>query len=162
MLIQVKPDAELCLRTVNAEQPPCHWSGFPSGWPAQVVKWTTGIALIAVDKCSCLRLEKKFESAAYRTRIWVSITIKILGKVDNLCRNFISEEIQRKKRVKIKFLHFGYKIIGFLFSSLKLECILLPIFHVVEEHIFKLWWRIEPDCSKWPPTHWYLCIYPQI
>lgn len=64
--------------------------------------------MIAVDKCSCLSSEGKFESAACCTRIWISIKIKILGKVDSLCRNFISEEIQRKKRVEIKFLPFGY------------------------------------------------------
>lgn len=31
-VIQMQPGAELCLSTINAEQPPWYWSGFPSGW----------------------------------------------------------------------------------------------------------------------------------
>lgn len=107
-VIQMQPDAELCLSTINVEQPPWYWSVFPSGWPDQVMEWTTGIAVVAVLKCSSLSSLGKFQSAVDHTRIRISIKIQILGKGDNLCINFTSEEIQRKKRVKTKFLYFEY------------------------------------------------------
>lgn len=36
-VIQMQPDAELCFSTINTEQPPWNWSGFPSGWSDQVM-----------------------------------------------------------------------------------------------------------------------------
>lgn len=72
------------------------------------MEWTTGIAVVAVLKCSSLSSLGKFQSAVDHTRIRISIKIQILGKGDNLCINFTSEEIQRKKRVKTKFLYFEY------------------------------------------------------
>lgn len=74
------------------------------------MEWTTGIAVVAVLKCSSLNSLGKSQSSVDHTRIRISVKIKILGKVDTFCINFISEEILRKKRVKTKFLSFEYEI----------------------------------------------------
>lgn len=67
-------------------------------------------------KCSSLSSLGKFQTAVDHIRIRISIKIKILGQVDSLCINFISEEIQRKKSVKTKVIYFEYEISSFLFS----------------------------------------------
>lgn len=121
--VSCNPDAARCWNRVQCYQ--CRAASYVLVWISIWVArpghgmnyWYCSSSVL---KCSVLSSLGKFQSAVDHPRIRISIKIKILGKVDTLCINFISEEIQRKKRVKTKFLSFEYKIPSFIFSSFKL------------------------------------------